>query len=159
MNALEDAWTLLMGGSACVLVALHSEGKLMFAVLAPTRAFVLAHPDLILFALLWGATGLVSMVPPRWRNVWAVGVLVRLLARLSWLSHHSAPGTLKWPGVGDLVLNAAKDVATDRDRPPAEQPAPPPERGEPGYVNLGWVQMFYLALYLGGLLAMLRFAR
>lgn len=50
----------------------------------------------------------VSKLPPKWKDIPAVGVLVRLLGIISSLTHSMADGTLKFPGVPDKVLNAAK---------------------------------------------------
>lgn len=50
----------------------------------------------------------VSKIPPAWRNIPVVGLLIRLLGIISALTHTLAEGTIKIPGVPDKVLNAAR---------------------------------------------------
>ena len=64
----------------------------------PLLSFLGSHPALVVQWAVMLVSFVVALLPSRWRESPGVGLLVRVLGRLSALEHSDAPGTLKWPG-------------------------------------------------------------
>ena len=75
------------------------------------KAFILSHPYEVAVLAYLALTALAAQLPARVRAWPVVGLLVRILARLGPLTHASARGTLKWPGVRDMIVSIAIEVA------------------------------------------------
>lgn len=72
----------------------------------PLLSFLGSHPALVVQWAVMLVSFVVALLPSRWRESPGVGLLVRVLGRLSVLEHSDAPGTLKWPGVEAAVREA-----------------------------------------------------
>ena len=86
------------------------------ATLRGVLVWIVAHPtEIVDTAIKLGVllSMLVALLPQRAQRWPWIGGVVRVLARLSALTHHDAPGTLKWPG----VLRAAEAAVVAEGTP------------------------------------------